>query len=93
VTQTARYRRLRRAGRAFVVGLVAGDVLVDTVGWRGVFFVNVPVCVVLRVARALPADKPSGRGRDLDLTGALLVTAGMAVLVYAPTVGTSHGWD
>ena len=40
------------ASVGFVVGLVAGGVLVDTVGWRGVFFVNVPVCIVLATLAA-----------------------------------------
>ncbi len=37
------------ASLGFVVGLVAGGILVDTVGWRGVFFVNLPVCLALVV--------------------------------------------
>src|SRR5438105_4675510 len=82
------------ASAGFVVGLVAGGVLVDTVGWRGVFFVNVPVCLALAVvgSRALPAGLTSGGPRHLDLPGAALVTAGTAVLVYAPTLGTNDGW-
>jgi EmrB/QacA subfamily drug resistance transporter len=82
------------ASLGFVVGLVAGGVLVDTVGWRGVFFVNVPVCLVLAAlgSKVLPAGIRAPKGHRLDLGGALLVTAGMAVLVYAPTVGSSDGW-
>jgi EmrB/QacA subfamily drug resistance transporter len=82
------------ASLGFVAGLVAGGVLVDTVGWRGVFFVNVPVCLGLAALgpKVLPRRTTVPRSRRLDLGGALLVTAGMAVLVYAPTVGPSEGW-
>jgi EmrB/QacA subfamily drug resistance transporter len=82
------------ASIGFVVGLVAGGALVDTVGWRGVFFVNVPLCLALAAvgSRALPGGTTVARDRHLDLPGALLVTAGMAALVYAPTVGTDDGW-
>jgi EmrB/QacA subfamily drug resistance transporter len=82
------------ASAGFVVGLVAGGILVDTVGWRGVFFVNVPVCLALAVigSKALPAGTTAAGPRRLDLPGAALVTAGTAVLVYAPTLGTNDGW-
>jgi EmrB/QacA subfamily drug resistance transporter len=82
------------ASAGFVLGLVAGGVLVDTVGWRGVFFVNVPVCLALVVvgSRSLPAATAAAGPRHLDLPGAALVTSGTAALVYAPTLGTSDGW-
>jgi EmrB/QacA subfamily drug resistance transporter len=82
------------ASAGFVVGLLAGGILVDTVGWRGVFFVNVPVCLALALigAKALPAGTTAAGPRRLDLPGAALVTAGTAVLVYAPTLGTNDGW-
>jgi EmrB/QacA subfamily drug resistance transporter len=82
------------ASAGFVVGLVAGGILVDTVGWRGVFFVNVPVCLALVLVgwRALPTGTTAAGPRHLDLPGAALVTAGTAVLVYAPTLGTADGW-
>jgi EmrB/QacA subfamily drug resistance transporter len=82
------------ASAGFVVGLVAGGILVDTVGWRGVFFVNVPVCLALVIvgSKALPAGSTAAGPRRLDLPGAALVTAGTAVLVYAPTLGTNDGW-
>ncbi len=82
------------ASLGFVIGLVAGGILVDTVGWRGVFFVNVPLCLALAALgpKALPRGTRVARDRHLDLPGALLVTAGMAALVFAPTLGTDHGW-
>jgi EmrB/QacA subfamily drug resistance transporter len=82
------------ASVGFVLGLVAGGVLVDTVGWRAIFFVNVPVCFALAAigSKALPRETTVAKDRRLDLPGTLLVTAGMAALVYAPTVGTSDGW-
>jgi EmrB/QacA subfamily drug resistance transporter len=82
------------ASVGFVAGLVAGGVLVDTVGWRGVFFVNVPVCLTMAVAgrRLLPEMRPAVRPRHLDLAGGLLVTAAAAMLVLAPSVAASDGW-
>jgi EmrB/QacA subfamily drug resistance transporter len=83
------------ASAGFVVGLVAGGILVDTVGWRGVFFVNVPVCLALVLvgSRVLPAGATQPGPRRLDLPGAALVTSGTAVFFYAPTLGTTDGWS
>jgi EmrB/QacA subfamily drug resistance transporter len=82
------------ASAGFVVGLVAGGILVDTVGWRGVFFVNIPVCLALVLvgSRVLPTSTTAAGPHHLDLPGAALVTLGTAVLVYAPTLGTNDGW-
>jgi EmrB/QacA subfamily drug resistance transporter len=67
----------------FAAGAVLGGVLVE-VTWRLVFFVNVPVGVVLLIAsmRLLPPDPPPSRGQ-LDVPGAITVTAGVALLVFA----------
>ena len=58
--------------------------LLAEVTWRLVFFVNVPVGVALLIAsfRLLPPDPPSSRGQ-LDVPGAITVTAGVALLVFA----------
>jgi EmrB/QacA subfamily drug resistance transporter len=67
----------------FASGAVLGGLLVE-VTWRLVFFVNVPIGIALLVAarRLLPHDPP-GSGRDLDVPGAITVTAGVALLVLA----------
>ena len=73
------------ASAGFAAGAVIGGLLVQA-SWRLVFFVNVPVGVVLFVAswRLLPADPPRLPGR-LDVAGALAVTAGVALLVLGVT--------
>jgi EmrB/QacA subfamily drug resistance transporter len=82
------------ASVGFVVGLVLGGVLVQTVDWRGVFYVNVPLCLgaAAIARRALPADGAARVRSHLDIAGACLVTAGAAALVYAPTAGVDDGW-
>ncbi|MFH8571842.1 MFS transporter [Streptomyces sp. NPDC017993] len=65
-------------------GILLGGVLTDALGWRWVLFVNVPIGVVLCVValRALPARPGEGRGRSLDIPGAILVTAALACASY-----------
>ena len=67
----------------FASGAVLGGLLVE-VTWRLVFFVNVPIGIALLIAarRLLPRDPP-GSGRQLDIPGAITVTAGVALLVLA----------
>lgn len=68
-------------------GTVAGGVLTDALGWRWVFWVKVPVGVLVVLGAWLvlpraPAGQKAGERRPLDVPGALLVTAGLAALVY-----------
>jgi len=67
----------------FASGAVLGGLLVE-ITWRLVFFVNVPIGIALLAAslRLLPRDPP-GSGRQLDVPGAVTVTAGVALLVLA----------
>jgi len=69
----------------FASGAVLGGLLVE-VTWRLVFFVNVPIGIALLAAsvRLLPPDPPPSRGQ-LDIPGAISVTAGVALLVLAVT--------
>ena len=69
----------------FTAGVLLGGVLTEALGWRWIFFVNVPVGVlaVLLSYRAVPrlsAERKSSRG--LDFPGAVAVTAGLMLLVY-----------
>jgi hypothetical protein len=59
-----------------------------------VLFVNVPIGVALLVgaAWALPESRIGGAARHLDLAGAVLVTAGLSVLVYGIVSTDTHPW-
>jgi EmrB/QacA subfamily drug resistance transporter len=76
------------------VGVLAGGALTQGPGWRWVFIVNLPVCVLvlLSAVRLLPDDRRKASLRDFDFAGALLVTAGMLLLVYALVKAPDVGW-
>ena len=76
------------------VGLLLGGVLTDLASWRWIFFVNVPVGVALAVATArfVPESRAEQAPRTFDLPGAVSVTAGLVVLVFAIVKSQSYGW-
>jgi EmrB/QacA subfamily drug resistance transporter len=84
------------AGAAgLVIGVLLGGVLTQALGWEAVFFVNVPLAglaIVLAFA-VIPADGGRERDRRFDLPGALTVTAGITLLVFALVEGPKLGWD
>jgi len=67
-----------------ILGPVIGGLIVDNFSWRWIFFVNVPVGVIaLALAwRILPRAEVMGRRAVLDLRGLLLLSPGLAFLVY-----------
>jgi EmrB/QacA subfamily drug resistance transporter len=80
-------------GLASAAGVFLGGAITDALDWRWVFFVNLPVClVVLRAMfRLLPPDGPR-RVANLDVGGAVLVTAGMLLLIYTMVEAPDVGW-
>ena len=72
------------AGVASAVGPFLGGWLIDTVSWRLIFFLNVPLAVLAGwvALRHVPETRDPQAG-PLDLTGALLVTGGLAAVSYA----------
>ena len=76
------------------LGVVVSGLLADGPGWRWVFFINIPVGVVLIVlaTRFLAADSPRSRTGMLDVAGATTVTSGLLLLVYALSRGAEDGW-
>jgi EmrB/QacA subfamily drug resistance transporter len=76
------------------VGLVLGGVLVDYLSWPWIFYVNVPVGIAVFVAslRFVPESKDERAHKTFDLPGAVTVTAGLVILVYAIVKAQEKGW-
>ena len=73
------------SGAGGAIGLLLGGILTTYVSWRWVFFVNVPIGLVV-IALAPIALVPSARLRSrLDIPGVVTSTAGLGLLVYGLT--------
>ncbi len=75
------------------VGLLLGGVLTQYVDWRWIFFINVPVAVVLVISalKYVPRTIPTHR-QALDIPGAITITGGLMSLVYALAKAAQYGW-
>lgn len=80
-----------------VVGPGLGGVLTDTVGWRSIFLVNVPIGLLgaCGTFALLPADRPVGHrsAKEFDLWGALLFAGFSSSLLLGLAAGPSAGWS
>jgi EmrB/QacA subfamily drug resistance transporter len=76
------------------VGLVLGGLLTDTLSWRWVFFINLPIGIASIVAaiRYIPESRAEKRPDTADVAGAVTVTGGLLVLVYAIVKTQDYGW-
>jgi len=80
-------------GISMALGPVVGGALVDSVGWRSVFFVNVPIgLAAIALTAAFVPESRAHRARRLDPVGQVLVIAGLATLTYAIIEGPRTGW-
>jgi EmrB/QacA subfamily drug resistance transporter len=82
------------SGLGAAAGVFFGGVLSQGPGWRWVLFVNLPVCalILLGAFLLLSGERPTGPRRSFDVRGAVLVTGGMLLLVYALIKAPEHGW-
>jgi len=74
-------------------GPVLGGWLVENASWRWVFFINLPLAVVVVAValRGVPESRDEGAGR-LDIIGAVLATIGLGALVFGLIEGPARGW-
>ncbi len=82
------------AGAGGAAGVLLGGVLTSGLSWRWVLFVNVPIGVicVLLSPRVLQESRAEVDTRSFDIPGAVTVTAGLALLVYALVNAVNAGW-
>ncbi len=75
-------------------GVLLGGLLTEYFGWRWNFFINVPVSlgILYYASKIVPKHESEETHNDLDLPGAVSVTAGMMSIVYGLANGPSHGW-
>jgi EmrB/QacA subfamily drug resistance transporter len=81
-------------GLASAAGVLLGGVLTEGPGWRWVMFVN-PIAAVLvlgGIFRLISGERRRAQLRNFDLIGAILVTGGMLLLVYALVKASTIGW-
>jgi EmrB/QacA subfamily drug resistance transporter len=75
------------------LGPVAGGWLVDTLSWRAIFFVNVPLAIIalLLAVRWVPESRNESAA-GVDWTGGVLAVTGFGLLAYGLTAASSAGW-
>ena len=80
-------------GVGAAAGLLMGGILTDSLGWEWIFFVNIPVGVAAFILTPfLLGESRDARVKRFDFPGAVLVTSGLSVLVYAITQAGQDGW-
>src|SRR3954449_10958834 len=81
-------------GLGATAGWVIGGPLVDGPGWEWVFYLNVPIGLVLLAfgLRLLPESRDSSVARSFDPAGALTITGALALLMYTLVEAPSAGW-
>jgi EmrB/QacA subfamily drug resistance transporter len=76
------------------VGLVLGGVLTQYVDWRWIFFINVPIAILVAVMtlRFVPGGKPE-KTESVDILGAATITGSLIAVVYALAKAAENGWS
>src|SRR3989442_15902399 len=77
-----------------IVGPTAGGYITENLGWRWVFYVNVPVGIaaIAVVLIALPYVRSKATWRDIDFLGAATLSAGLGPLLIALSITRGHAW-
>lgn len=76
------------------LGLLAGGLITQWLSWHWIFFINLPIGVVTLILGAWLIEENEGPGlsQGVDVPGAVLVTSGLMLGVYAIVTAASYGW-
>src|SRR5438132_8092187 len=82
------------SGSGGAAGVLLGGLLTSWLGWSWSFFINIPVgALVFALAPVLLRESRADlQHRHFDATGAVSITGGLMLLVYAMTRAAQHGW-
>jgi len=81
------------AAAGAVLGLVIGGFLTQYLSWRWNFFVNIPLgLLVISTLGLLPRHSEEERSRTLDISGAVLITSSLMLVVYVLSKANTWGW-
>jgi EmrB/QacA subfamily drug resistance transporter len=76
-----------------VLGSVLGGAVTAALSWHWIFLINVPICAAMIAVATVALVGRHERGADgLDISGAVSVTIGMALLIYGIVQTDSYGW-
>jgi EmrB/QacA subfamily drug resistance transporter len=81
------------AGLAAVAGPTAGGAIITYIGWRWIFYINVPIGIAALIATfAIIPDLRPGRHHGWDVVGIILATAGLFCIVFGLIEGERYNW-
>jgi EmrB/QacA subfamily drug resistance transporter len=80
------------AGVATLIGPLLGGVLVDSLGWEWIFFINVPVGIVAFILAMRLVPKLPTHTHSFDILGVVLSAVGMFLLVFGIQEGSTYDW-
>ena len=81
-------------GISMALGPLVGGALTQTIGWRSIFWINIPIgAAAIALAQRFVPESKAPRARRIDPVGQLLVLGGLASLTYAVIEGPRRGWD
>src|SRR2546423_5663218 len=82
------------AGSGGAAGVLLGGILTSGLGWQWVLFVNTPIglAAAFLAPRLIEESRAEGERRAFDVAGAVSVTAGLSILVYALVDAQNAGW-